>query len=369
MKFFLKKPVLFFIFLSFIFTACLPFNFDPNDPYSRSKENIINKWEYYKPTFTGDPFNTEPNLSAPYTTGELKEGFLEDGVNMGNFVRFLALLPENLILDEDLNEQAQYGAVLLAVSNFSHLPDKPSDMSENFYDNAITSTSTSNLSGGISTLPGTIQEGYMRDDDVGNLPKIGHRRWILNPTLERIGFGFADNSEGTYRYYSTMQVLDQSGEAIDYEYIRWPNAGYFPKEFFDSNDPWSITLNPDKYRIPSIDEITITLRRDSDGTVWTFDEEDNTTPSESGEYLNIDKGNYGVRNCIIFRPDPNEAQSKDADISDSVYEVIVNGVKDTAGYEVEISYTVEFFEMGIDKQEVNAMLSILNNRNTNINTK
>lgn len=353
--------ILFFIFTGFTFTSCIPFTFDYNDPYSRSKNDIMNKWEQYKPTFSGEVFITEPNLSSPYTTGELNSEFLEDGKNMANFVRFLALLPENLVLDEDLNEQAQHGAVLLSVSNFDHFPDKPSDMSQDFYNNAVTSTSSSNLAGGISNLPATIQEGYMRDDDISNLAVVGHRRWILNPTLERVGFGFVDNPSDEYRYYSTMQVLDQSGGDYDYEYILWPNAGYFPKEFFDSNDPWSVILNPDKYEIPSLHDLTITLYRDIDGKEWVLDYNDNAV-SANGEYFNINTGSYGIKNCIIFRPDPSEVQSKDAYIAGSLYEITITGLKDINGYDVEINYTVEFFEMGINKQKRNAFLSIIDNK-------
>lgn len=36
-------------------------------------------------------------------------------------------------MDDALNESAQYGAVLLAVSEFSHYPGKPCDMDDAFY--------------------------------------------------------------------------------------------------------------------------------------------------------------------------------------------------------------------------------------------
>lgn len=55
-------------------------------------EEIVAKWEQYKPTFAGDPFLVKPNVTAPYTTGKLDPKYLQDGVKMANFVRFLRLL-------------------------------------------------------------------------------------------------------------------------------------------------------------------------------------------------------------------------------------------------------------------------------------
>jgi uncharacterized protein YkwD len=337
-----------FLFNLFFLSSCIPFFPDPSD---KTKEDIIAKWEQYKPTYEGNPFvGTPPSTSAPYSIGELNDYFVQDGLNMANFVRYLAGLPENLTIDEDLSIQAQYGAVLLAASNFSHYPNQPSDMPNDFYNIGYASTSSSNLSAGLPWLWQTIIDGYIRDDDMENLPKVGHRRWLFNPSLRKTAFGFAENYSSEYIYYSTMQVKDDSGFPIDYDYISWPCKGYFPKEFFDSNDPWTITLNPSKYESPSISNITVILRREDDGMSWTLDISDNYV-SSNNEYFNIDKGGNLIKDCIIFRPKVSDVDKyHDPDIYGNKYEVTVTGLNKIGGIPTEINYEVEFFYIGIDRK-------------------
>jgi hypothetical protein len=197
-------------------------------------------------------------------------------------------------IDPGLADQAQHGAVLLAVSTFSHTPPKPADMDQTFYNLAYASTSSSNIAAGFSSIAASIKDGYMRDSDSGNIDRVGHRRWILNPPMAKTGFGYAGQS-------STLQAFDASrSPAVDWQTVCWPATGYFPVQFMAGADPWSVTLNPNYWSKPAKASVKVTLRNVDDGLVWNFSAADSNT---GGRYFNVETSGYGVSNCIIFRPD------------------------------------------------------------------
>jgi uncharacterized protein YkwD len=264
-------------------------------------QNIKDKWEQYKPSFIGDPFIATASTKVPFSPSQLEPAFINDGLKMANFVRFLAGLPDDLTLTSELNEQAGYGAVLLATSEFSHYPTKPTDMSDDFYDIAVRSTSTSNIGMGnhyeesdLSQMLSTFVNYYMIDFGLNNLKRVGHRQHILNPNLKNIGFGFATNNN---YHYVTMQVFDRSrSERVEYDYIAYPTKDYFPVELSQEDIPWSVTLSSVKYEKPNLENIKVTVTRLNDGAVWSFDQMDNEV-TEKDKFVNVDE--Y----TIVFRPD------------------------------------------------------------------
>ncbi len=349
----------------------------------RSIEAIQYKWSLAKPTFEGNPYLVEPSISAPYQLGQLHPEFVEDGLRMANFVRYLSDLPDDLILDPSLNVQAQHGAVLLAANGknatssqpkLTHTPSKPTDMNTTFYNTGYTSTTTSNIAyyGLFSTatlqylgrsvetsyewtLASSVRH-YMFDRDDNNLDHVGHRRWILNASLKKIGFGYAHIllSDQTWPHkfeaYSSMQVFDKSRqEPVEYDYIPWPNHGYFPVELFrvsentarteKNSDPWSITLNPNKYQQPNASIVNVTLTRKSDNRTWLLNQQDNHKGNDR-EYFNISTENIGIPNSIVFRPN----QLDRYDPGDE-YTVKITGLRTIRGASTEIEYTVSFFSL------------------------
>lgn len=305
----------------------------------KSKEEIRNKWEAYYPKHKGNIYREEPNLSYPYRTGRLEPSFIEDGVNMANFVRYLAGLPNDLESDYILNNQAQYGAVLLAgIKTLTHDPQKPDDMPISFYNIGRRATMRSNIASGIYTLSDSVI-GYMMDFGDSKLENVGHRRWILNPQMKSIGFGYCDG-------YSVMKVLNEDRiEKVDYDYITYPTEGNFPSDIFYASccpygsNPWSIILNPKIYDKEKISQIRVKLiDLNHESLKWSFCPKD--TKIDCEKFFIVDTSNCGVPFCIIFRPD---------DIYDyedgSRYKVIVTGLYTIEGKETEIEYVVNFFEM------------------------
>ena len=120
----------------------------------------------------------------------------------------------------------------------------------------------------------------MSDNSSSNMPMLGHRRWLLNPLVNmQIGFGEAVAERGS-RYVVTK--VFNSGSSwdktyVDYQYVAWPASGNFPSELITMQDPWSVTLNPEEYERPDINQISVTITRSSDGASWTLDQSDYTT--------------------------------------------------------------------------------------------
>jgi len=157
----------------------------------------------YAPTawYETNPFDVEPGIHPPFSFGKVKDEILQDGLKSVNFVRFLAGLPDDVTLDEGLTEMQQAGVILLAHigGGLSHTPPRPETVPEDFYRLAYRSTSSSNLASGFPTIFSSIVNGYMRDNSGSNIFTVGHRRWILNPYMQKTMFGIAYNPASLYR--------------------------------------------------------------------------------------------------------------------------------------------------------------------------
>jgi len=203
--------------------------------------------------------------------------------------RFLCSLPqEKLALDVALDEDAVAVADICSrLGKLSHAPENP-DLPEEEYQRAFTAAGKCNLSCGLSTLTKAI-DMWMNDSDAYNVGQLGHRRWCLNPRMQKLGLGRSGD-------YCAMWAFDSSGaSAADYDMISFPPPGYVPIDFFGPNYAWSVTLNPAKYLAPELKEIEVQL----------FPIEQGQADREHAlelENLAVDTQGYGVSNCIIFQP-------------------------------------------------------------------
>jgi uncharacterized protein YkwD len=299
---------------------------------------IESRWAELAPDYEGVTFDDTPSVSDPYATGTVNAEFIDDGVTMLNFLRFLAGLPDDVVNDATLTSNAQHGAVLMAaVQQLSHDPDDPGDMDPDFYLTADTACSYSNIGLGYSTFE-QFAAGLMHDSSGFNLSTAGHRRWILNPQMQKTGFGFAMG--GSSYYYMAMWAMDSTrSETFAYDTIAWPSGPAFPSDYFADDDPWTLTLNPSNYQSLVLEDVTVTVLDITEVITYTLDENDNTAAS-SGEYLNVSNMNYGVPRCIIFRP--GDAVTYD---DGDRFDITITGVRNTDGSAATIEYSVEFFVM------------------------
>ena len=295
---------------------------------------LLGESDLSTPSDPAQLFDREPSLEAPYEAGKLKDGILRGALNRLNVLRRIAGLPA-VELDAQLCENAQYGALLLAVSEYSHKPSQPGDMDDAFYETASAATSASNIRAGEPFY--TTLNSLMKDSDEGNISRLGHRRWQLNPALGKVGFGYVLG--GQYKRYTTEMVFDKSAKVEEYNFIAWPASGDFPTALMDRDTAWSITLNPLHYQAPELSELQIRIVRDRDRHEWRFSGAEDPSAWPDGKYLNVELSGYGVANCIIFRPDLPEVIEK----YDSTYTVEVTGLRDTNGIKTQLSYQVTFF--------------------------
>lgn len=276
-----------------------------------------------------DNYDVLPSVQAPYRAGEVKDSVLQAALDRLNLCRRIAGVPA-AALDEDLCGGAQWGAVVLAAGGrLSHSPGRPADMEEADYQKGASAAAGANLASGYS-LTGAV-DAWMADSDPANLSQTGHRRWQLNPTLGKVGFGVAGD-------VTLEAVLDRSGEGCPYDYLAWPASGNFPDELFEAATAWSVQLNPDTYQIPDVRDLTVTLT--GGGRTWTFRGKDTYEPSSGGKFFACGGSGYGDGGpCLIFRPDGVKAYQGD-------YTVEIQGLRDKDGFSLPLTYRVTFFHAG-----------------------
>lgn len=306
--------------------------------YEIRRYAIMEEWSKRISVHKGDIFTEIPQTSAPYDAGALKESVINDGVNMLKFIRFLAYVSDDIYTSAKANELSQHGALLIGVSEFSHTPVKPDDMSDVFYVKGFAATSTGNLAAGVSTLAESIKR-LMDDSDVSNIERIGHRRWQLLPNLKEFGVGFV-TTDASYTYYSVVKVFkDLETDIRSYNTVNWPSKTAFPMEFFDKYTPWSVTLNPSIYDVSKSKEIEVFIKDMKSGIIWAFDKSDKAL---EGEYFNVETSGYGVPFCLIFRPDPS---TFDGYSLETPYEVTIENLYKLDGSLVTLTYETQFFNL------------------------
>ena len=290
-------------------------------------------------TLPEEVFDAAPSTAAPYTTGKVKASALQAAADRLNALRRIAGLPA-VTLDLSLCENAQYGAVIQAANgSLDHYPDQPAGMGDSFYQQAKSASASSNLAAG-HTLTGAV-DAFMDDSDASNIATLGHRRWQLNPTLGKVGFGYAVSGRG-YSRYVAEKVFDRSGAGCDYDFIGWPASGSFPAQLFDGDTAWSVTLNPTAYQTAVKSALTVTLTRESDGRTWTF------SSRGSDGFFNVTSSGYGEGYCVIFRPEG-------VDDYMGTYTVRIEGLKALNGQDVEdFTYQVDFFGSETTNQDSTA---------------
>lgn len=283
-------------------------------------------------------FAVAPSLKAPFSAGELSDASLQRGLDALNYARFLAGLPDDVVLDARLTSHAQHGAVLIAVGQFAHTQSQPSGMDAEFFREANAATQRSNLGMGYDNL-WEFNVDCMCDSDASNIGILGHRRWLLNPPMAKTGMGLAGQCTDTYigDFARTTPVA--------YDTIKWPAAGDFPAEMMPYGSAWSVTLNPSAYSwVAGSAGHKVVLTRQRDGKSWTFTSADRNAV---GEYFNFDTGGYGVANCFIFRPKPSSVGRYQ---NGDVFTVRISGgiTSKATGRAATISYRTQIVSQSAD---------------------
>lgn len=239
-----------------------------------------------------------------------------------NAYRYLCGLAWDVQTDAGLEDVSLAGAKLCeAIGRLEHTPANPGWLEED-YKKGYRGTSQGNLFSGGGGAVSSVH-AYMNDSGGTNLQALGHRRWCLNPSMQRTGFGTSGS-------YSCMHAFDGGRRKVpEWEMVAYPSPGFFPSSYFGPMHAWSITLNPEEFRPPeALAEGQINVFR-------VFDSGKRGKPMEL-VYAGVDHTGYGVSNCIIFLP-------RDVDLGNGErYRVEIGGIKKKSGKTVTLAYEVEF---------------------------
>lgn len=298
--------------------------------------DVVNMWNKLKPTFNQNIYIEEPSVEFPYKIGKVDERYLKDTINYLNFVRYLAYI-EPVTLDSTLTEHAQYAAVLTAANNkLQHVnPIHPKNMPNDFYNLGKEATSSSNLSGGklLESIQDCLDEKY----NLSGMDNIGHREWLLDPTVTKVGFGTTSN-------YSAQKLPfgEFATDADVPNYLAWPSEGAFPSNFIDKSVLWSINLNKNVYDLNRIEDISINISRLCDNKQWNLPKVNNFSKSISGFRLSTnDNHGYGSTTLIFH------IAFDELNVSEYLgeYKVKISGFKNVKGGNHNIEYTINFFDL------------------------
>ena len=256
----------------------------------------------------------KPSVKIPYSAGVLSDSSREAAINALNQMRYIAGIPADVTYDADYTAMAQAAALLNAVNDsLSHYPSQPEGMDDDLYYLGRMGASSSNIAMGKDSLVDSVLL-WMSDSDNNNIDRVGHRRWFLNPTMKKTGFGAVGK-------YSAVYAHDGSFGQSSYSRVAWP-AQNMPLEYWNKRDAWSVSFGEEV----APENVQVTVTRARDGKVWAF------SADAADGYFNVDNDNYGQTGCVIFRP--NDITYRDGD----QFDVLISGAK-----EADVAYTVSFF--------------------------
>lgn len=254
------------------------------DTYFDSKGNALKAYSI--------SYEEKPKTTSAYKAGELAIEEQVAALNTIRLIRYIAGLSETVYLFDPYMKRAQAAALVNYVNGkASHNPAIPSGVDKETAASALLGAENSNIdrtSWKNNSLKSSILYAWMYDSDTANLKTLGHRRWILNPSLVMTGFGSVTGSKGTV---NTMYIRNEGGTQENVKGICWP-AKNTPTSFFDPDSAWSISLG-EKIDTSSV---VVSLVRTRDYKVWTF-----SSASADGNFY-VDNQNYGEEGCIIFKP-------------------------------------------------------------------
>ena len=155
-------------------------------------------------------------------------------------------------------------------------------MSKAVYDSGVKGCAESNIGTGYKNLQDAIL-GWVSDVDPENFESVGHRRWVLNPTMKNTGFGLVED-------YCAMYAFDEKCPENKERNVAWPCQN-MPIEFFRDNFPWSLSTNRTLSK-----NVKVTITNKKTNKITKFEK---ITPNK----FSVENSLYGQTGCVIFRPD------------------------------------------------------------------
>lgn len=314
-------------FVSFSITAHAASQYSKKLP---SQNEIRAKYQKYSFELDSNATYTKQySLSAPFATGDISDSDRQNALNAINFCRYIAGLPDDVKMTDEYNTYAQAASLVNAVNgSLNHTPKRPSGMDDALYSRCYDGSSRSNIAMGYPNLADSVITGYMEDSDAGNISRVGHRRWLLCPSLEYVGIGIVEKYSAVYHNFANQRSGTFTGD-----YVAWPPQN-MPNEIYQSYSgeyAFSVTLG-NEYDVPNLTNLTVEISSKKLGKSWTL----NRNSTSYSEYLTVENSYYGDPKCIIF----NVGMFPEND----TVSVKINGTTKN-GAASPIEYTVNFFSL------------------------
>jgi hypothetical protein len=290
-------------------------------------EAVQKAWHTWAPVERKSPHMLEePVDEKPYKAGRMADESQQAALKYLQLYRFLSGVPvTGMGIDPQYASAAQHGAVILShLGRLSHTPDRPADMDDSFYKIAYSGTSQSNISEGRNNLFDSIDD-YMFDSDESNVQRVGHRQWMLMPSMQKTAFGFCGR-------FSTLYSFDGSvRENWNWSYVAYPGPGFYPHEMLRARTAWSVSINTRRFKVGSTDSLTI--------RVSTLDEHYAIIDTTTASIVDIAPcPNAGIYPCIIFKPG-----TKSQGVGR--YVVQIAGIRTISNAPAPLTYLVDVREM------------------------
>ncbi|MCA9001272.1 MAG: hypothetical protein KDB61_05075 [Planctomycetes bacterium] len=220
--------------------AGIPVEIDGIEPFPRKRDELLQE--------------LLATWKAPEDASETTPMDLERAAALRRLQTYRALCRlryDDLELVPEWNDLCEAASIVCrALGRITHTPEDPGTVEPEIYQKGVIGAKNSNLSMGVGLARSV--DSYMDDSDQSNIARVGHRRWCLNPTLKRTGFGKADA-------FSAMWSMDSSGKgARKLDAVLYPPPGYVPVEMFARSAAWSIV--PLSGSLPKESKIHITLQ-------------------------------------------------------------------------------------------------------------
>lgn len=241
----------------------------------------------------GEPAYSRTLNDIKKKLGEIQGGASADELTVAfqrlKAYRYLAEVPyENVELDAEMSKGAVAAAAICEkLGKLDHDPPNPG-LPEADYKYAQNACKNTLLAGGNPSLAKCV-DMWLFDSDQKNIEVFGHRRWALNPTMGKTGFGKSGK-------FAAMWALDRSQKSVpDFDYVCYPPRGLAPVEYFGGNWGWNVSLNPKKFAAPK-DNVKVQLTAV------------NAQLNKIGEPLKLNFSKLsslgvGLPYCVIFRPE------------------------------------------------------------------
>ena len=207
----------------------------------RAEAEVTEKYtSLYMETHPDKSFNVDASTVDDCSIhGSVPDGTKRDVVERINFVRYLCgLNPVEYESKYDSSMQALAHVLQINAQIDGH--DITGKTCAN--DESMKAAENSNFHrNGAYIQPAEVIDYYLFDDGSGN-ENVGHRRWILSPTLKKISVGAYGNDDQTYKSAHALRVMDDDlhGNTCDVPFIAWPAPGPFPRHLIP--DRWSFSL-------------------------------------------------------------------------------------------------------------------------------